>query len=136
MLIEELQIGNYVNHNNEVIIVDSISEKEGNNLKVDNYGHCPQDYWIEKDKISAIPLTADWLEKFNYCVDEEWHSEYKDKNLCDDGEEGFHSGNKFSLEENTFYIGDTKLELICSIVYVHQFQNLHYLLTGNKLKIK
>ena len=26
MLIEELQIGNYVNHNNEVIIVDSISE--------------------------------------------------------------------------------------------------------------
>jgi len=136
MELDELMLGNYVydNVSDEICLILSIREEHN---KVDVKGVSGIYSALSISCISAIPLTVEWLDKLNYCVDEQDDSLYEDNNLCFSiSDEGDYTGNRFSLEDRTFYIDERKLQLICGIVYVHQFQNWHYLLTGEKLKIK
>ena len=132
MLIEELKIGNYVEFNKSVCSVVNIITQPDNFIYVkDNTGIV---HTTTKDCILPIELTEKWLDIFNYCIDEEDSSLYEDRNLFDDYD-SYYTGNRFSIEDGAFYINDAIIKTDIKIIYVHQFQNWHYLLNGD-IKVK
>ena len=77
-------------------------------------------------KLSAIPLTEEWLLKFGFDVDE-IGTLFKDVNsncfLC------FEKGKVELLESESQVV-------LAKIKYIHQLQNLYYSLTGQELTYK
>jgi len=101
MKASELRIGNFVHDNVEV---KTITARDILFLSDEKYEHLA----------SAIPLTEDWIVKFDLTLIKYVFEIYKNGN-----------GEYFlSLEGN----------IILIIEHVHQFQNLHFALTGEELK--
>ena len=111
----ELRLGNKVNvyfrNQTQEIEIEKIEKNYINNFDIKS--------------IKPIPITEEWLLKFRFK-----HSGY-----------GFfiHLKNRFEIEfnrnENTFTLNFITGELI-EYKYVHQLQNLYFVLTGEELKIK
>jgi len=126
----ELRIGNYVlNNKNVPIRVESISDI-GINLEIDDYGHCPQNYWTLEKDINPMPLTDEWMKKFNFSVNKNDKSVFQDDNVYD----GYSTGFYFSTKNKIFYFMESSLYSAVKIEYVHQFQNWYHCFTGKDLK--
>jgi len=121
MKASELRIGNYVNDrfNAEVTVCDITHG--GINL---NYGYPT----ISIDELIPIPLTEEWLLKFDFT---RHHADYSNgviyiKNVPDNTE--FEWGVYPNELGSGFQIKNRKL-----LKYVHQLQNLYFALTGEEL---
>jgi len=126
MEIKDLRIGNYVIYNNkEIGFISGIQDFFINNGKVCINQRIDVFYHIEN--IKPIPLTNNWIKKlfnFNitegttYLFDEETPIIYFKKN-----------GNNLKIIKKIGVI-ETKIK------YVHEIQNLYYLLLDRELTIK
>jgi len=109
----ELRIGNYVNTENGVKRVSTVSV----------------DGWSMHKVCETIPLTEEWLLKFGF-VYNGWNYDFE--NLRFHAQSKSRNGEFFNTE---FYI-KKGLEMILvsfNINYVHQLQNIYFALTGEEL---
>ena len=126
MKANELRIGNWLNHFNDTVIVQSIK-------------HDPAYYliWCVKDNgytsvanrvdgFDGIPLTEDWLVKFGFELTEDsWFYSLD----FDKTKETFKI---FPTTNDKFHtLGLDQFNM--NIEYVHQLQNLYFALTGEEL---
>lgn len=110
--LKELRIGNYLN-------IDGLAAPIGPGW------FCSADRGHTLPKHEAIPLTPEWLERLGFKK-----NETKDCAPCyvlDDYNIYFDKG---EILMDGDYIPTARIE------YVHQFQNLYFLLTGKELEIK
>ncbi len=126
----ELRRGNLVCINNVPTKVESICNI-GINLEIDDYGHCPQNYWTLEKDINPIPLTDEWFLKFKFSINKNDNSVYQDDNVYN----GYSTGFYFSTINKIFYFMESSVYSAVKIEYVHQFQNWYLLLTGKELHI-
>lgn len=121
MKVEELRIGNLIfYHSNftketRVKVVDLITFS----LLLGSHEEFKESYL-------PIPLTEEWLLKFEFWTsDWDVHSTLR-KQVLD-------SSLVYDKDNKTFDLGDL---LNIKIEYVHQLQNLYFVLTGEELKLK
>jgi len=114
---KELRIGNWVNDHGDIVKVNAIGD---GNITVAIQG-------FKSNKISVknckpIPLIGEWLLKFSIT---KWFI-----------------NNRFEIRENednycsVYAWNNGVCTFICDLKYVHQFQNLYFILTGEELEIK
>lgn len=120
---KELRLGNWV-------CVDD--DGYGNRIEI-------QITWIDPDEhgeimsgISAIPLTQDWLEKFGFEYDEYFELWGLNPKFTDMGGVGSVSYDfRLHVVNGQFVFSWGDGELI--VEYVHQLQNLYFILKGKEL---
>ena len=121
MKVEELMIGNYISD----IHASESSYWQVKQLlgKVCYYG----DYYSEEyENLKPIPLTEEWLVRFGFenCING-WWSENELFNV------------KFIDNDIEIYLSGSDNDLAYKkIKYVHQIQNLYYIIIGEHLTIK
>ena len=111
MKASELRIGNIVKHG----IIESIGSLL---IQV-------SDTIYESEVIEPIPLTEEWLLKFNLNKPTNHHPYHFKKSMV----EFLHS--EYQNELKCFYNNVPMFSLPCA--YVHQLQNLYFALTGEEL---
>lgn len=120
---QDLMIGNLVCYEGKEITVESISDF-GINLEIDDYGHCPQNYWIPFKDLSPIEITLQNLILYNF-TKEPFNAFYIGKYV---------NGNYFTLytENNIYYFfyESDGIKMKRQIKYVHDLQNIYYSLSG------
>ena len=104
---KELRIGNYVNIEDTVLRVDL------------------QELYYNSSLMNPIPLTEEWLLKFNLNNPTNKHPYHFKKSMV----EFLHS--EYQNELKCFYNNVPMFSLPCT--YVHQLQNLYFALTGEEL---
>jgi hypothetical protein len=127
----ELRIGNYIQHFDNIIKVDTIKKDPAYYLVYGYFlnGHTSAGNQI--DAFTPIPLTKEWLLKFGFKKRE---------------------GNNFCWDLGSFTIGwygncyatwviilqqeNNDLRFHSQIKFIHQLQNLYFALTGEELIIK
>lgn len=118
----ELRIGNFIEAQGKIILVESIHEKGLNVYSTVEYGHTSV---IEPDislsEANPIPLTPEILEKCGFGQSESihFHGQLRGEN---------HKGVAVVVR----YIKD----FMIFPQYLHQLQNLYFALTGTELEIK
>lgn len=128
MEVKNLRIGNFILTNNKIIEIDfltpyAIGYNNGNigsnNSLLDNF--------------KPIPLTEEWLLKFDFVKDRECFY----KNFSNQGEFILFSNKTPVALANRivkpFYF---TCKTIVELEYVHQLQNIYFALTGEELEIK
>lgn len=123
----ELRIGNFVEFENEVFRMHTITELYPI-LDTDLFGA----YVVEWDKLSPIPLTEEWLVDFGFIdkyksCNKDWSIYGFTINQQSDEDD---DGNKIPQEQIFYY------QYQYGIKYVHQLQNLYFALIGKELIIK
>jgi|694.fasta_scaffold01065_86 hypothetical protein len=112
MKVQELRVGNFYDNNGEPCIVTPWTIQEV--------------FEAERSWCKPIPLTEEWLLKFEFWTsDWDVHSTLR-KQVLD-------SSLVYDKDNKTFDLGDL---LNIKIEYVHQLQNLYFVLTGEELKLK
>jgi hypothetical protein len=98
----------------------------------------------EKTKINLIPITEEWLKKFEfkkqnsikhyllYTVKTKHQQYFSVSEMLD----GYEDPNELSLKEIKKYWSFDGNKYDAKIKYVHQLQNLYFALTGEELKLK
>ena len=139
MKTSDLRIGNYVYYENTTHIVSGVhgnkvyswwvkdgepvieyEAKDISGTQVEN------PYMDVVSQYEPIPLTDEWLLKFEFWTsDWDVHSTLR-KQVLD-------SSLVYDKDNKTFDLGDL---LNIKIEYVHQLQNLYFVLTGEELKLK
>jgi len=133
---EELRIGNWVEYKRKHYIVFDIAMRQGVHncqLMPNEIAPIPAYQNGNVKELEPIPLTPEWLEKLG--VEKIATGEYKLENLLID----YHPNDLFKGRKpwcNIFFLGDIDNPMLNSIEYVHQLQNLYYVLTGKELEIK
>jgi len=125
----ELRLGNMVMYKGREIVVESISQAginmqlfyDGNGVDGDPYNE-----WVPFSEISAIPLNFAILEDYRFVVDVSYDCPMVQK----DALVLFGYDNEFGAN-----FGHTT-QLDASVKYLHQLQNLHYVLTGEELNFR
>ncbi len=112
MNVNELRIGNWVVHEPTIDDWEEIQVKCGNIIQCE----------ISPDSFEPIQLTEEWLTKFGF---EKLMGYYTSKE----------SNIEFFLSNGNLYC-ELYGETIFNIKYVHQLQNLHFILLGEELTIK
>lgn len=129
----ELRIGNCVQRENEVIVVDAIVEFEINVWFSEEYDNEERLRGWSKSNgfscadINGIPLTEEWLLKlgFHNRYPEYYSIEIEEKRYLD-----------FFMKDNMASILGVVLTNNNEIRHVHQLQNLYFALMGQELAIK
>ena len=126
MKANELRIGNWINDNGYNSIIGVI----------DSHYHAIQisgsPRMIALETIEPIPLTEEWLIKFGF--DLQTDDEDEPDNLC----KTYWSNDKldyinYDSKENEFIIMGYSLGI--KIYFIHQLQNIYFVLTGEELTI-
>ena len=104
---KELRIGNYVNIEDTVLRVDL------------------QELYYNSSLMNPIPLTEEWLLKFNLNKPTNEHPYHFKKSMVE------FSHSEYQNELKCFYNNVPMFSLPCA--YVHQLQNLYFVLTGEEL---
>ena len=120
MKANELRIGNWVQKDLSIDDLITVKIKSGDLLMFD--AEC-QDKESDFRTIFPIPLTEEWLERFEIKIDE-WFGNFK-----------------LSKEDNTYYLqgSNTFTNVVITLTelkYVQELQNLYFALTGEELEIK
>lgn len=124
----ELQLGNLVTDEfydsfKTIIAIDSINDK-GVNLNIEDDGNWPelaQTSIVPEfafDKLRGIPLTEEWLVRFGFDVE-------------------YTNGGFLRWQKGNFKLLDRRLPNplpnSLPVLFVHQLQNLHFIITGHEL---
>ena len=137
--VEELRIGNYVNHtDNEDIWIMSIEtiSKEACHTECNGIF----DY-IEPELLEPIPLTEEWLIKFGYNIKRETNLddlyEFHRWELTGGAKDRDRNMITYDRNKNQFTIWDD-LKVMANLRRnnVHSLQNLYFALIGEELTIK
>lgn len=136
MKANELRIGNYVFHKENVLRITNIIDFCVNMEFGEQSGERNDE--IDIDEISPIPLTPELLEKCgfkkgNICYNNGYSIELlkTDFYLRPSYEGGFYWGFNESKQKKDCELNDVK-----SIHYLHQLQNFYYALIGEELNIE
>lgn len=125
MKVQELRIGNYVEGVGTEESIRRINDSIQYNYNTEKYELDAIDIQFFK----PIPLTEEWLEKFAFewsIWHQAWHRLGFVFNLSERGVSGYYM---HMVKRNN--------DIICpEIIYVHQLQNLYFVLTGEELTIK
>lgn len=134
--VNELMLGNWIImdklvHKNQRVRVKSIV------LSNDRHGNKVNGYY-STDKIRAVPLSPEILEKCGFVKFKDSDTEYA---LCYDNHVGLERFIGYSLHDQIltldhYYNGHNKELYFTHIEYLHQLQNLYYSLTHTPLKIQ
>ena len=112
MKAQELRIGNKIQFDSHLYIVNSVVMKQ-----------------VEEGFVQyqPIPLTEEWLLKFGF--EKQGHVKFMGEAYQRFvlGRNGIYSINKIA------YIYEVNDHDLCEIKYIHQLQNLHFALTGEEL---
>jgi hypothetical protein len=121
MTSKELRCGNIITHLGDKIIVDSSVIAKIEEIERES-GFESTLYW-------GIPVDEQWLDKMGF---------YKTFNGNKGDGIGCYTFDKIeiALSHNGFYAFDEVGHLTKGLKYVHQLQNLIYILTGTELTIK
>ena len=132
MKVKELKIGNYLFFEKEIQQVSSIHSDETIRLKANADENCHGCYSVTQTNIKPIPITEEWLIKFGY-VKFKSNEIYNEWGLIIDGIL------KYKIIETVNYLkNNSKFTIPNSdkpimIQYIHQLQNLYFVLTGEEL---
>lgn len=137
MKANELRIGNIISINSfpsEIFTLTAIDDHASRCLVLDKDGYKMS---YNNDQILPIPLTDEWMEKFGYTWDNSSLIDEDDEHKC------------YHVCGLKFYVGRKSSFLCCeneygfdqwcqdfNLQYVHQFQNLHFALSGKESVIK
>jgi hypothetical protein len=140
----ELMIGNYINYGKFTKCGKIVMFLGTQTLQLDEppfLGYEEDFLDVDISNINPIPLTEEWLLKFDFFN--------KGNEILNQYEENTHvfcfgEDNKLKLKFNKEWYGDVKEnalfnicfylsdDFICCLEYVHQLQNLYFALTGNR----
>lgn len=126
MTITELRIGNLVYTDrmidNELVVVNTISYNPDKKDYLLSISHFP---YLTISQCKPIPLTEEWLVRFGFEL-------Y--------GEKEYHGNGSYPILvwDDGFWLDDNETGTINDkpILYVHQLQNIHFVLTGEELVCK
>jgi hypothetical protein len=128
MKASELRIGNYVQANSsfikgEPMMVTELISDDGE-TKIQAWCISPKcrAYGNSNNAIDPIPLTHDWMMRFEWAGLDGVRYVFKDNEYYSISEDGS------LFFERTYTATD--------VMYVHQLQNLYFALTGSELEIK
>jgi hypothetical protein len=132
MKAKELRVGNYLNSDGVVVTID---------------GRSIFDIWTDEHlkiptKYKPIELTPEWLFKFGfkatartYFLSEDETLEPDDMCFCIENEDSeFNKGGENGNPHYWYYMGPRTGDVM--ITYVHELQNLYFVLTSEELTIK
>lgn len=135
MEVNELRIGDYVKHpRNDFAMVESI-QGSAQGLYALTFKDETAGYWIEHDGESiceGIPLNEEWLIKFGFIKRYERNEVGLHYSL---NEDRVYLIDDIFEYERTFVIGGGRYNLFQEYRFVHQLQNLYFVLTGEELKL-
>jgi len=118
---KQLRLGNYVNYEQTNHIITSINIDFTVSVWVDN-NSTEHLYTHQNNELKPILLTEEWL--LNFGFDNTKWGYLLDRDYC------------FDIKEMKFKIqGNFEFETLKEIKYVHELQNLVFILTDNELKI-
>lgn len=129
MKVQELRLHNLLQYKNDVVPVVGFNlDKEANQSLVEiQQGNVKIP--IHSEKLRPIKLTSEWLSKFGFR--ESYRSDTRIRyDLPNFGKYDFDL-TKDKILEGFLYFGNY---IRCS--YLHQLQNLHFVLTGKELKVE
>lgn len=130
MKANELRLGNHVlNENKHEVVFQLVTELNGEYLVIEGINNTPE------HEITPIQLTEEWLLKFGFekCINSVTH--WFKKQISPSVYLGIDIIGATSITE------EFQNEFIClvflpnKVQYVHQIQNLYFLLTGEELEI-
>jgi len=126
LAIRSLSIGNFIKRNGIVVTIDARSIFDIWN-----------DEGIVKLGYEPIPITMEWIEKFGFVFEELDDEPTLEEQSYRKAIRGYGS-KAFEIEfnscEDTFTLNFITGELI-NYKYVHELQNLYYMLTGSELSL-
>lgn len=140
MKANELRIGNYVNYESEIKQISGITSNNDVFYVGDS---APEDL----GEFESIPLTEEWLIKFGFIDDNKEEREkyprvftHKSYVLNKFGIRYEMDKSKYTLTDSIgFELGEFSVFLnqcfVKSIRYVHQLQNLYFIITGEELTL-
>jgi hypothetical protein len=117
----ELRIGNFIMENGQAIKVKSLSDWSSEEIN---------DTGIHYDLFSPISLDTTWLMKLGYCT------EISNQGTNVESVPFYSNDSYLALDWNTLEPIWQGIELDIKLQYVHQLQNLYFILTGEELEIK
>lgn len=130
MQVNELRIGNYVNHigydfHEDEIIPDGTYDVHIVDIETLMFLEGKMDYYT-KSGFQPILLNEEWVTNFgfNYIAYDGFRMSLEKHNLT----------YNYFLDTKKCYVNINGENIF--IEYVHQFQNIHFALTGEELKIK
>ena len=153
MKAESLRIGNWVEYfgkNKQIDGIKSMSTKEGYAVEIistDIHGNSISEYSpLDSLSLKPIPLTEEWLLRFGFESDNyELHETY----LIDISRPERYDHDsylKILVMDDDCYVDISEKEIhpdtiennvnLKQIQYVHEVQNLYFVLTGEELKLK
>lgn len=127
MKANELRIGNYIDRNGLMVIV-TINDR--NQVKFFDTINMMRTKWFSVDRAcKGISLTEEWLKRFGFVRENEWVGfigNYRIGIRFNDG----NSAECDIIQDGKFIsFGNSHIK------YVHQLQNLYFVLTGDELEI-
>lgn len=141
MKANDLRIGNYINYCNENVIVLSLIALNRRLWDVE-LGYFTDSIGFERsfddENINPIPLTEEWLLKFGFKLDEDygnWHlSDYDIYSIKKDYYRKAVCGIKEGVVVWYFGASDDYYSWTQKLEFVHQLQNLYFVLTNEELE--
>jgi hypothetical protein len=127
MDVEELRIGNLVNHEQTTHVIKSIGGDRVSSVWI--RGTYNDIYNSSIKHIKPIEITEEWLVRFGF--EKETIRVAKIKTYRLNGLSVWFNSDKII----SVYIGEQRVDDGCKIKYVHSLQNLYYALTGEELTI-
>lgn len=123
---KDLRVGNYVNYNNTVHIVNEIQKNTIKISWIDSKNIKEDEFDCLYKNILSLPLTNKEIEKFGYIKD--------DNNLIEN-RDLYINNSDYIIENNngTIWLCN-QFGRIAIIEYVHELQNLYFSLKNEELK--
>ncbi|PZU83241.1 MAG: hypothetical protein DI529_12990 [Chryseobacterium sp.] len=129
MEVQELRLYNLLQYENDIVPVVGLNLEKEKNLSLVQIRKGNSKIPIHSQQLKPIRLTSEWLSKFGF--EESYRSDSRIRyDLPDFGKYDFDLS-KDKILEGFLYFGNY---IRCQ--YIHQLQNLHFVLTGKELNIE
>jgi hypothetical protein len=119
---EELRIGNLVIRYSNIMKVYGVGNERADLILIQP--NTMVNWCMLYQDISPMPITSEWLDKFGF--HSQTHRLVKGVSYSKDGISYYTNDNAIKLYGNYMY----------NIKYIHQLQNLYFLVNGKELEVK
>lgn len=129
MKLQELRLYNLLQYENDIVPVVGLNlrnDSESSLVKIQKQG---SDIQTDCQKLKPVELTEEWLSNFGF------KESYRSASRVRFEMPEF-GGYDFDLSKDKFLQGFLYFGNYIKCQYIHQLQNLHFILTGKELKIK